>query len=69
LGVDAAPQALHAVSKKPGQRATTLLLVNKSPARTVAAGASYRRSLAGGTHDWQVLVRFLLSFDAVSVWS
>jgi hypothetical protein len=69
LGVDATPQALHAVSKKPGQRATALLLINKSPARTVAASTSYRRSLAGGTHDSQVFVHFLLSFDAVSVWS
>jgi hypothetical protein len=39
--------------------AATLMLVNRSSARTVAASASYRRSLTGGTHDSQVCVRFL----------
>jgi hypothetical protein len=55
LALDAAPQALHVVSKKPDQRiqevisnyveplhaATTLLLISTSPARTFAASASY----------------------------
>jgi hypothetical protein len=55
LALDAVPQALHVVSKKPGQRiqeavsdyieplhaATTLLLISTSPARTFAASASY----------------------------